>query len=130
MYNYGSPRVGNKDFADAFNEIAPQCWRIANQKDIVITVPKLLGYVHVRNLVVLNGDGRPEFCADFHDEEDVGDVDVNGVGEAEEHEDHPQHKLNFFSGLTTGSGVKDHSEDHYFTTMRGCVSFFSNYEMS
>jgi predicted lipase len=36
MYTYGAPRVGNKSFADAFNErLKGDAWRITNKADIV-----------------------------------------------------------------------------------------------
>jgi predicted lipase len=36
MYTYGAPRVGNKAFADAFNErLKGDAWRITNKADIV-----------------------------------------------------------------------------------------------
>jgi predicted lipase len=36
MYTYGAPRVGNKAFADAFNQrLKGDAWRITNKADIV-----------------------------------------------------------------------------------------------
>lgn len=57
MYNYGSPRVGNKDFAEAYNEKVPDTWRIVNGNDAVTAVPRLLGYCHVGHAVYLRPDG-------------------------------------------------------------------------
>jgi hypothetical protein len=41
MYTYGAPRVGNKAFADAFNQrLKGDAWRITNKADIV---PRCVG---------------------------------------------------------------------------------------
>jgi hypothetical protein len=53
MYNYGSPRVGNKEFAEQFDAAVPDAWRIVNGNDVVCGVPRLLGYCHVGHEVRL-----------------------------------------------------------------------------
>ncbi len=39
MYNFASPRVGDRAFADRFNGRIACRWRVANTEDIVTTVP-------------------------------------------------------------------------------------------
>jgi len=39
VYTYGAPRVGNKNFATAFNRQVPNTWRIVDHADIVPHVP-------------------------------------------------------------------------------------------
>jgi len=39
MYNFASPRVGDRTFADRFNGRVAVRWRIVNTEDIVTTVP-------------------------------------------------------------------------------------------
>jgi triacylglycerol lipase len=39
MYNFASPRVGDRSFADRFNGRVANRWRIVNTEDIVTTVP-------------------------------------------------------------------------------------------
>ena len=39
MYNFASPRVGDRSFADRFNGRVASRWRIVNTEDIVTTVP-------------------------------------------------------------------------------------------
>ena len=39
MYNFASPRVGDRAFVAEFNRRIPQAWRIVNTEDIVTTVP-------------------------------------------------------------------------------------------
>jgi len=48
MYTYGQPRVGNSAFADAFNARVKSSWRFYNTDDIVPSVPRLMGYCHVK----------------------------------------------------------------------------------
>ena len=40
MYNYGSPRVGNKDFVERFNKNVPEAFRVVNDADVVARVPR------------------------------------------------------------------------------------------
>ncbi|CAB4261923.1 unnamed protein product [Prunus armeniaca] len=59
MYNFGSPRVGNKKFAEVYNEKVKDSWRVVNHRDIIPTVPRLMGYCHVAQPVYLaTGDLR------------------------------------------------------------------------
>lgn len=61
MYNFGSPRVGNSKFVQAYNEIINDSMRIVNTNDIVSILPpaavrpplsnELLHYRHVKELV-------------------------------------------------------------------------------
>ncbi|XP_033146602.1 uncharacterized protein LOC103863624 isoform X3 [Brassica rapa] len=53
MYNFGSPRVGNKKFADVYNQKVKDSWRVVNHRDIIPTVPRLMGYCHVAHPVYL-----------------------------------------------------------------------------
>ena len=56
MYNFGSPRVGNKAFATEFNRVVPHAWRLVNRNDAVVTVPRLVGYCHVGHAVIVGLD--------------------------------------------------------------------------
>jgi len=58
MYNFGSPRVGNKAFATEFNRAVPHAWRLVNRNDAVVTVPRLVGYCHVGHAVIVGLDPR------------------------------------------------------------------------
>ena len=60
MYNYGSPRVGNKAFAVEFDRAVPNAWRVVNRQDAVVTVPRLMGYNHVGHAVVMGGNKKIE----------------------------------------------------------------------
>jgi len=61
MYNFGSPRVGNPKFVQAYNEVVSNSVRIVNTNDIVVLLPPaavhpllsndVLYYRHVKELV-------------------------------------------------------------------------------
>eukprot|EP00268_Persea_americana_P020960 TRINITY_DN2099_c0_g1_i8.p2 TRINITY_DN2099_c0_g1~~TRINITY_DN2099_c0_g1_i8.p2 ORF type:complete len:101 (+),score=11.98 TRINITY_DN2099_c0_g1_i8:121-423(+) len=81
MYNFGSPRVGNKRFAELYNEKVKDSWRIVNHRDIIPTVPRLMGYCHVAQPVYLAaGDFRDalfqanmEFSGDGYEGDLIGE---------------------------------------------------------
>ncbi|MHB1393692.1 MAG: lipase family protein [Clostridia bacterium] len=63
MYNFGSPRVGNSTFVQAYNEVIDHSVRIVNTNDIVPLLPpavvhpplsnELLYYRHVKDLLTI-----------------------------------------------------------------------------
>ena len=64
LYTYGSPRVGNKAFAEAFDVPA---WRFVNNNDAVAHLPPPKPYIHVGRLMHFDQEGR------LHDEPDLWD---------------------------------------------------------
>lgn len=63
LYNFGSPRVGNGDFAKNFNaEFREKTFRFVNHHDIVTRVPPrlFLGYRHVGQVYYFDDDGTLE----------------------------------------------------------------------
>ena len=60
-YNFGSPMVGNGAFRDSFDALVPECYRVANAKDAVTFVPRLIGFAHVGKRVTLDADGSARF---------------------------------------------------------------------
>jgi len=60
-YNFGSPMVGNSAFRDSFDALVPECYRVANAKDAVTFVPRLIGFAHVGKRVTLEADGSARF---------------------------------------------------------------------
>ncbi|GLC47364.1 hypothetical protein PLESTB_000166500 [Pleodorina starrii] len=59
MYNFGSPRVGNKAFMEDFNALLPNAWRLTNKLDVVTSVPTL--GIHVGTAVQLGPQDRLMF---------------------------------------------------------------------
>jgi hypothetical protein len=57
MVNFGSPRVGNDAFCDAYGALVRDSVRVVNGSDAVPTLPALLGYRHVSAGVRVTADG-------------------------------------------------------------------------
>ncbi len=53
LYTFGSPRVGNLEYANDFQEMA---YRIVNQNDIVTTIPPMGLFKHVGDFKYINSD--------------------------------------------------------------------------
>jgi triacylglycerol lipase len=60
LYSFGSPRVGDSDFAMAFNRmLRVRTFRLVNHQDIVPRLPpRKLGYTHVGQLIYFNQQGQ------------------------------------------------------------------------
>jgi len=59
LYTYGSPRVGNRNFARSLQKLA--VYRIVNHRDLVTTVPPpgpIFKYTHVGEQRYITGDGE------------------------------------------------------------------------
>lgn len=59
-YTFGSPRVGNEEFATEFTQLVGNKWyRIVNCSDFVARVPRrIVGYKHVGQLYYFDEDGK------------------------------------------------------------------------
>lgn len=139
MYNFGSPRVGNKRFAEVYNEKVKDSWRVVNHRDIIPTVPRLMGYCHVAQPVYLAaGDIRNalenmELLGDGYQGDVIGestpDVLVNEFmkGEKELIERILHTEINIFRSIRDGSALMQHMEDFYYITLLENVR--SNYQI-
>lgn len=59
LYTFGSPRVGDAEFARFFDALMPETYRIVNNNDIVARVPLLTQqYRHVGRLKYIDESGR------------------------------------------------------------------------
>ncbi|CAN1759964.1 Probable feruloyl esterase A [Linum perenne] len=138
MYNFGSPRVGNKRFAEIYNQKVKDSWRVINHRDIIPTVPRLMGYCHVAHPVYLAaGDLRDalenlELSRDGYRDDILGeatpDVLVSEVmkGEKELIEKILQTEINIFRSIRDGSALMQHMEDFYYISLLEHVK--SNYQ--
>jgi hypothetical protein len=54
VYTYASPRTGNPSFADTYNQVVPNTFRIANRIDLVPKLPLPPEYQHVLGFFDLN----------------------------------------------------------------------------
>jgi len=57
LYTFGSPRVGDRDFACAFNCQRPKVYAFRNNNDIVTRMPKI-GYRHVGTMYYFDSFGH------------------------------------------------------------------------
>lgn len=64
MYNYGSPRVGNKKFKKLYQKLVPDSFRFVNDKDAVPTMPKI-AYHHIGNLCYMDNGGEIQINPGF-----------------------------------------------------------------
>ncbi|GMP77663.1 hypothetical protein CsSME_00033859 [Camellia sinensis var. sinensis] len=139
MYNFGSPRVGNKKFAEVYNEKVKDSWRVVNHRDIIPTVPRLMGYCHVAQPVYLaTGDLKiamenMELLGDGYQGDVLGestpDVLVSEFmkGEKELIEKILNTEINIFLSIRDGSGLMQHMEDFYYISLLQYVR--SNYQI-
>ncbi|PNT61448.1 hypothetical protein BRADI_5g15300v3 [Brachypodium distachyon] len=129
MYNFGSPRVGNRRFAEVYNAKVKDSWRIVNHRDIIPTVPRLMGYCHVEEPVYLKcGDLKDALVnKEILDDEDQGDeigeytpdvfVSEFMRGETQLVEKLLQTEINLLRSIRDGSALMQHMEDFYYVTL-------------
>ena len=134
MINFGSPRVGNGAFVAEYNALVPEAVRVVNRNDIVPTVPRMLGYKHVGEPVVLRSreeeaaapeaaDGLRE---DAFGEEVAADIipQLADLWLSSEDRDRSriqellQQELDLFATLRDGSALLEHLEDFYLVTLQ------------
>ena len=123
MYNYGSPRVGNKAFAEEFKAKVDSSWRFSNVSDIIPTVPRFLGYQHVETSARIQEDGNIQIAVDkdvigeAHFTEFLPDFDPRSI-EAELLEK----EMDLLSALIDGRALQEHMEDQYLQNLLVLVS--------
>ncbi|XP_010527179.1 PREDICTED: uncharacterized protein LOC104804568 isoform X2 [Tarenaya hassleriana] len=142
MYNFGSPRVGNKRFADVYNQKVKDSWRVVNHRDIIPTVPRLMGYCHVAQPVYLGAGGLRDTLESMELQKDGYHGDVIGEatpdilvsefmkGEKELIEKILQTEISIFNAIRDGSALMQHMEDFYYITLLESVkSYYQTVEM-
>ncbi|KAL0388290.1 UNVERIFIED_CONTAM: Lipase [Sesamum radiatum] len=129
MYNFGSPRVGNRRFAEVYNEKVKDSWRVVNHRDIIPTVPRLMGYCHVAQPVYLAaGDLRSasdnvDVLEDGYQGDVIGEATPDVLvsefmkGEKELVENILNTEINIFRSIRDGSALMQHMEDFYYITL-------------
>ncbi|XP_030459400.1 uncharacterized protein LOC115679830 isoform X2 [Syzygium oleosum] len=138
MYNFGSPRVGNRRFAELYNEKVKDSWRVVNHRDIIPSVPRLMGYCHVAQPVYLAAGEikdalvNVQSLADGYEGDFVGestpDVLISEFmkGEKELIEKILETEINIYRSIRDGSALMQHMEDFYYITLLESVR--SNYQ--
>eukprot|EP01018_Ginkgo_biloba_P019851 Gb_29405 [translate_table: standard] len=129
MYNFGSPRVGNKRFAEVYNQKVKNSWRIVNHRDIIPTVPRLMGYYHVAQPIYLTaGDLHDasvemELMEDGYQRDFIGESTPDALvsefmkGEKQLIDKLLQTEINLFRTIRDGSALMQHMEDFYYITL-------------
>ncbi|KAI4342613.1 hypothetical protein MLD38_027219 [Melastoma candidum] len=138
MYNFGSPRVGNRRFADLYNMKVKDSWRVVNHRDIIPTVPRLMGYCHVAQPVYLSAGDFQEALenamGDGYQGDVIGEYTPDVLvgefmkGEKELLEKILQAEINIYRSIRDGSALMQHMEDFYYITLLESVQ--SNYRIS
>ncbi len=65
MYNFGSPRVGNRIFSQIFNSIVPDSFRVVVDGDMITSMPYArLGYKHIGTEILLDAQGSGSIIID------------------------------------------------------------------
>ncbi|KAG2322871.1 hypothetical protein Bca4012_058343 [Brassica carinata] len=132
MYNFGSPRVGNKKFADVYNQKVKDSWRVVNHRDIIPTVPRLMGYCHVAHPVYLAAGEveNMDFQKDGYHGEVIGEATPDILvsrfmkGEKELVEQILQTEIKLFNAIRDGSALMQHMEDFYYITLLESVKLY------
>jgi len=72
LFNFGSPRVGNKEFVKDFNNYNITSYRVTHYYDMVPHVPEeFFGYYHISNEIWYNRENSEyTICNDYDNEED------------------------------------------------------------
>lgn len=129
MYNFGSPRVGNKRFADMYNQAVTDSWRVVNHRDIIPTVPRLMGYCHVAQPIYLSAGALSEALVERELLEDgyhgdiIGEVTPDFVlenvmkGERKMLERLLQTEIAMLRAIRDGSALMQHMEDFYYIAL-------------
>lgn len=129
MYNFGSPRVGNRPFAEIYNERVKDSWRVVNHRDIIPTVPRLMGYCHVAQPIYLatgnhkNVQENLELVGDGYQGDVIGEATPDVLisefmkGEKELVDKILQTEISIFRALRDGSALMQHMEDFYYISL-------------
>lgn len=132
MYNYGSPRVGNTEFATAFDAAVPDSWRVVNSDDVVARVPRAVGYRHVGHTVGIRKDGT--FDADAGVDQLEGEsydsvarslastvVAAVAEGDASALSETVSKEVDFAKAMMSGDALAQHKEEFYYKTLEKIV---------
>lgn len=63
MYSYGSPRIGNRSFAQFYDRVVPDSFRVCVDGDLVTGLPKT-GFKHIGTYVLVDGQGAGSIIID------------------------------------------------------------------
>ncbi|EME30942.1 Lipase ZK262.3 [Galdieria sulphuraria] len=116
MYNFGSPRVGNAEFVNIYNQLVPHSFRVVNDTDIIARIPRSQNfeYYHVGHTVLINQRG--EIWTQSHSrEEDPLDDNWSSLQEMLEAE------WSLLNSLSKGISLEHHLEAAYLVAMESLL---------
>lgn len=126
MYNFGSPRVGNKAFAHSYNHTVTESWRVVSEKDLIATIPRLAGYRHVERMVSVDQNGILNFDIDQKELDLMEGRDIKEFLESISVEEIGQmvweYEVKLMKRLMDGSGLIEHMEDSYLTCLHCSIN--------
>jgi len=65
LFTYGSPRVGNRAYANFMNNLTIPVARVVNDDDLTLIFPAALGYTHYQNELFINDDASGNITARY-----------------------------------------------------------------
>uniref|UniRef100_A0A061R3D8 Triglyceride lipase n=1 Tax=Tetraselmis sp. GSL018 TaxID=582737 RepID=A0A061R3D8_9CHLO len=137
MYNFGSPRVGNAEFASMYNAAVRDSWRVFNKNDIVSSVPRMGNYKHVDNAVAASAEGTLEIMGDHAIKDVLGEgTNVEDVVpellkkglDLESNEELKaliDQEMEILASLSSGKGIAEHLEDFYLSVFQKVIHAIS-----
>ncbi|CAN0263726.1 unnamed protein product [Laminaria digitata] len=124
MYNFGSPRVGNRAFAKLYDRFVGDSFRVVNNKDIVARLPRAtmrgisLDYRHSgRTVMVAEDPAEPPW---IQGQSDGGcPLDDSGPGSlfTKVSTDFFDEEVKMMQALFSGEGIDHHMEMNYFSAL-------------
>ncbi|GJQ12718.1 hypothetical protein GpartN1_g4509.t1 [Galdieria partita] len=116
MYNFGSPRVGNAEFVNIYNQLVPHSFRVVNDTDIIARIPRSQNfeYYHVGNTVLINQQGEL-WTQGQSGEEDPLDDNWSSLQEMLEAE------WSLLNSLSKGMSLEHHLEAAYLVAMESLL---------
>lgn len=64
MYNYGSPKVGNGNFANLYDRLVPASYRVVVDGDLVAALPPQSNYTHIGTEILIDSVGAGSIIID------------------------------------------------------------------
>jgi len=119
MYNFGAPKVGDDEFVRRYNELVPNSFRIVNDADVIVRLPRNKGvgsipgatnYYHIGRTVLLSPD-TPVWV----EGESPGDDPLSERWESLS--DLLEAEVNLMQTLVEGRGFVQHVENGYYEAM-------------
>jgi hypothetical protein len=121
LYNFGAPKVGNEEFVRRFNRLVPHTFRVVNDADVIVRLPRNKGvgavpgagnYYHVGRTVLISPESRfPVWVEGESPGEDPLSERWDSLSDLLAAE------VRLMQTLVDGRGFVQHVEDGYYEAM-------------